>query len=46
MVFYLIEAQFYIIGVDNNAVCGVRDPQVVCPDEDLLADVAEFAMEF
>ena len=46
MMFYLTEARFDIIGMDNNVVCGVRDPQVVRPDEDLLADIAKFAVEF
>jgi hypothetical protein len=46
VVFYLTEAGLNVIGMDNDVVCGVRDPEVVCPGEEFLADVAEFALEF
>ena len=42
----LTEAGLHVIGVDDYVVCGVRDPEVVCPGEEFLADVAEFALEF
>ena len=31
VMFYLMEAGLYVVGVDNNVVRGVRDPEVVRP---------------
>jgi hypothetical protein len=44
--FYLAEGELNIIGMDDNVVGGVRYLEVVCPDQDLLADVAKLAVEF
>ena len=46
VMFYLTEARFDVTGMSDNVVCGVRDPEVVCPGEEFLADVAEVALEF
>ena len=46
MMFYLVEAQFDVIGMDDIIVFGVQDLQDVHSDEDLLADIAESAVEF
>ena len=46
VMFDLTEAGLYVIGVDDDVVCGVRDPKVVRPGEEFLADAAEFSLEF
>ena len=46
MMFYLAEAGLYIIGMDDDIIHGVQDPEVVRPDKEFLADVSEFALKF
>ena len=46
VMFDLTEAGLDVIGMDEDVVCGVQDPEVVRPGEEFLADAAEFALEF
>jgi hypothetical protein len=32
--------------MDNDVICGVRNPEVVHPDKDFFADAAKLAVEF
>jgi hypothetical protein len=46
VMFYLTEAGLYVIGMDDNVIRGVRDPEVVRPGKEFFADATEFALEF
>ena len=46
VMFDLTEAGLHVIGMDDDVVCGIRDPEVVRPGKEFLADATEFALEF
>ena len=46
LVFYLAETELDVIGMDDDVVGGVQNLEVVCPDQDLLMDIAELAVKF
>ena len=42
----MAEAGLYVIGVDDDVIRGIRDPEVVRPDKEFLVDGSEFALKF
>jgi hypothetical protein len=46
VVCYLAETELDVIGMDDDVVGGVQNLEVVCPDQDLLMDIAKLAVEF